>query len=232
MIVNRNTPLDSPIKNNAFQLFTITMRRKAHQPKVPLLKASISLFGQLYIATTERRGDNCDLDTFFAQEAHYFPPSMANRNEKMYHSTKSDIIHCIEKEAEAVSHGATETDTQQPHDCVVQDGVQLIHQLDARGTGSFDQFTQRLFLKHIQVELRKVSWLDIVWYTYRPMSIKGHTRDERGHGVRLKVGPNVRIPGNWSDFLRDSQTKSICSSIYRGSDAALPPRRRYLHHHE
>ena len=133
-----------------------------------------------------------------------FPPSLANGNEKMYHSTKSDIIHCIEKEAEAVSHGATETGTQQQHDCVVQDGGQLIHQLDSRGTGTFEQFTQRLFLKHLQVELRKVSRLDIVWDTYRPMSIKGHTRDERGHGVRLKVGPNVRIPGNLSEFLRDS----------------------------
>ena len=71
VIVTRNTPLDSPIKNNAFQLFKITKRCKALQPKVPLLKASISLFGQLYIATTERRGDNCDLDTFFAHEAHW-----------------------------------------------------------------------------------------------------------------------------------------------------------------
>ena len=149
VIVTRNTPLDSPIKNNAFQLFKITKRRKAQQPKVPLLKASISLFGQLYIATTERYGDNCDLDTFFAHEAHSFPPSMANGNEKMYHSTKSDIIHGIEKEAEAIPHGATETDTQQQHDCMVQDGGQLIHQLDARGTGTFEQFTQRLFLKHL-----------------------------------------------------------------------------------
>ena len=52
-----------------------------------------------------------------------------------------------------------------------------------------------------------MSRLDIVWDTYRPMSIKGHTRDERGHGVRLNVGPNVRIPGNWSEFLRDSTNK-------------------------
>ena len=40
VIVTRNTPLDTPIKNNAFQLFKITKRRKALQPKVPLLKAS------------------------------------------------------------------------------------------------------------------------------------------------------------------------------------------------
>ena len=125
----------------------------------------------------------------------------------MYHSTQSDIIRCIEKGAEAVSHGATETNTQQQHDCVVQDGGQLIHQLDARGTGIFEQFTQRLFLKHLQVELRKVSRLDIVWDTCRPMSTKGHTRDEHGHSVRLKVGPNMRILGNWSEFLRDSTNK-------------------------
>ena len=79
--------------------------------------------------------------------------------------------------------------------------------VDARGTGTFEKFTQRLFLKNLQVELRKVSRFDIVWDTYRPMSIKGNTHDERGHGVRLKVGPNVRIPGNWSEFLRDSTNK-------------------------
>ena len=49
-----------------------------------------------------------------------------------------------------------------------------------------------------------MSRLDIVWDTYRPMSINGHTRDECGNGVRLKVGPNLRIRGNWSEFLRDS----------------------------
>ena len=231
MIVTRSTPLDSPIKNNAFQLFKITTRRKALQPKVPLRKASISLFGQLYIATTERRCDNCDLDTFFAHEAHSFPTSLANGNEKMYHSTKSDIIHCIEKEAEAVSHDATETDTQQQHDCVVQDGGQLIHQLDAPGTGTFEQFTQRLFLKHLQVE-RKVARLDIDWDTYRPMSIKGHTRDERGHGVRLKVGPNVRIPGNWSEFLRDSTNNVKLFKYLSGEVMQRFHSGSYLHHYE
>ena len=120
--------------------------------------------------TTKRRSDNYDLNTFFAHEAHLFPTSLANGDEKMYHSTKSDIIHCIEQETDDVSHGATETDTQQQHDCVVQDGGQ-------RRTGTFEQFTQRLFLKHLQVELRKVSRLDIVWDTLRPMYIKGHTRD-------------------------------------------------------
>ena len=33
------------------------------------------------------------------------------------------------------------------------------------------------------------------------------SRDERAHGVRLKVNPNVRIPGTLSEFLRDSTNK-------------------------
>ena len=33
------------------------------------------------------------------------------------------------------------------------------------------------------------------------------SRDERGHGVRLKVNPNVPIPGTLSEFLRDSTNK-------------------------
>ena len=33
------------------------------------------------------------------------------------------------------------------------------------------------------------------------------SRDEPGHGVRLKVNPNVRIPGTLSEFLSDSTNK-------------------------
>ena len=39
------------------------------------------------------------------------------------------------------------------------------------------------------------------------MSTKGKTCDERGHGVRLKVNPKVRIPGISSELLRDNTNK-------------------------
>ena len=39
------------------------------------------------------------------------------------------------------------------------------------------------------------------------MSIERQTFGERGHGVRLKVNPKVRIPGTWSEFHRDSTNK-------------------------
>ena len=39
------------------------------------------------------------------------------------------------------------------------------------------------------------------------MSTKEKTCDESGHGVRLKVNQKVRIPGIWSEFLRDNTNK-------------------------
>ena len=36
---------------------------------------------------------------------------------------------------------------------------------------------------------------------------QGQTCDESGQSVRLKVNPNVRIPGTGSEFLRDSTNK-------------------------
>ena len=90
------------------------------------------------------------------------------------------------------------TEIHAEYDCLIQDGGQLIHVLDPRGAGTFENFTQRLFFKHLQAELRKVPRLDIVWDTYQDMSIKGGTRVERGHGVWLKVGSKLHFPGNWS----------------------------------
>ena len=51
----------------------------------------------------------------------------------------------------------------------------------------------------------------------------GQTCDERGHGVRLKVNPNVRIPGTWSEILRDSTNKMelfkyLAESVMQRSD--------------
>ena len=52
----------------------------------------------------------------------------------MYHSTKSDIIHYIEREAEGIPQDVTEVHAE--YDCLIQDGGQLIHVLDPRGAAT------------------------------------------------------------------------------------------------
>ena len=123
----------------------------------------------------------------------------------MYHSAKSDIIHHLEKEAETLTDRIV--DNAIIYDCVVQDGGRLIHQLLPHAVGTFEEFTQMRLFSHLQSELRRASRLDVVWDTYQDFSIKGGTRNDRGHGVRLKVGPKVRIPKDWCGFLRNSNNK-------------------------
>ena len=62
-------------------------------------------------------------------------------------------------------------------------------------------------------------------HTGRSTSIKGQTCDERSHRVRLKVNLNVRIPGTWSEFLRDNTntmelfkylTEDVMQRLYSG----------------
>ena len=45
--------------------------------------------------------------------------------------------------------------------------------------------------------------MDIVWDRYISDSIKAATREKRGKGIRMKVAGKNKVPGNWSDFLRD-----------------------------
>ena len=59
----------------------------------------MSILGQMYIATQSREGD---LEEFFAHESQNFPPSLAVNVEKMYHSRKSDILDCLQKEVNAI----------------------------------------------------------------------------------------------------------------------------------
>ena len=127
MIVKRNTPLESPIKNNAFKPFKIDERH--NNQRLPYSKQlSRSSANSTLRLLSARRGDTCDLDrrTFIAHVAHSFPRSMASGNE-LYYLTKSDIIHCFEGKQKLRRMGQCEQVR------LIQDGQELIHQLDDRG---------------------------------------------------------------------------------------------------
>ena len=61
--------------------------------------------------------------------------------EQMFHSPKSDNIHCLKKEAETLTDWIIDSDT--IYDCVVQDGGQLIHQLLPHAVITFENLFRR-----------------------------------------------------------------------------------------
>ena len=47
----------------------------------------------------------------------------------------------------------------------------------------------------------------MVWDRYLPDSLKDSARSKRGKGIRRRVRPDTRIPGNWTAFLRVDENK-------------------------
>ena len=207
VIIEKTKQFDAPIKKNAFLLFKAPKRKRDQPKKISMLRANMSILGQMYIATQSREGD---LEEFFAHESQNFPPSLAVNVEKMYHSRKSNVLDCLQKEVNAIQSLDDVRQTLVDYDAVVLDGGALIHSLLPRiGVSNFENYFDMCFRKHIENELRKTSRVDVVWDSYWECSIKGETRNNRGSstGVRLKIGPKVKLPNNWSNFLKLPENK-------------------------
>ncbi len=118
VLINRTKPFGAPIKKNAFRLFRA---QKREQPrKLGMLRANASVLGQMYIATLSRKGD---IDEFFAHETQAFPPSIAENPEKMYHSKKSDVLACIQKEVDAIEPSDDFREAPSHYDAIVLDAL-------------------------------------------------------------------------------------------------------------
>ena len=71
----------------------------------------------------------------------------------------------------------------------------------------FDDYAHQIFFPHVITQLGNTRRVDVVWDTYIPNSIKESIRERRGTGIRRKAAGKNKIPGNWSDFLRDPTNK-------------------------
>ena len=70
-------------------------------------------------------------------------------------------------------------------------------------------------MSFIKRELLAPKRIDIVWDQYQQDSIKSCTREKRGAGVRVKVGPQAKIPSQWNEFLRDGKSKTEYSTSFQ-----------------
>ena len=161
------------------------------------LKQNCSLFSQLYVSCQVRNGD---LDEFFRHENQSYPPSLSLFG-TMRLGSKSDLLVPLEKMSEKYEEAPDV-------DFLIIDGAAIINMLQPRGSRTFEDYFKDVFLPYIHDHLRSVDRLDIVWDKYRPDSLKASTRDKRGKGVRRRVLPDSRVPGNWQAFLRVDDNKT------------------------
>lgn len=73
---------------------------------------------------------------------------------------------------------------------------------------TFGDYSKTVFIPYVQHQLKSVNRLDIVWDIYVPNSLKSSTRERRGNGIRRRVEPSSKVPGNWQSFLHVDENKT------------------------
>ena len=92
-------------------------------------------------------------------------------------------------------------------DAKILDGAVVVQMLPPKLANTFQEYADNIFLPYIVHQLETVKRLDVVWDVYVTDSLKAATRQKRGSGIRRRVIPSARIPGNWKGFLRVSENK-------------------------
>ena len=209
VIDNRTGSLHDTIKKNSLSLFN-TPKCKAKSKSAKHLMAqrsNASLFGRLYIANQQRDGD---LGIFFSHENQSVPPSLSDFG-NICLGQKSALLTCLD-----CSNQPTPSDY---FNSKMLDGSAVVRFLSTSGAKTCSEYASKVFLPFIFKQLQTTSRLDVIWDRYISCSIKEMTRIHRGSGLRTKVSGQIKLPRNWSDFLRDATNKSS----YRNSNGHRDP---------
>ena len=74
---------------------------------------------------------------------------------------------------------------------------------------TFQDYVKECVIPYIEESVEPSKRLDFVNDTYNKYSLKSHTRDTRGTGVRLhNIHGNLKLPGDWQSFLRNNNNKT------------------------
>ena len=130
--------------------------------------------------------------TSLSHELSLFSPSLTKYGE-MFQGDKSDIVDCIvPKEHKHKKHPSVS--------CMIIDGAALVRKLKPISSATFSEYIECEFKTNILAKFAFVDRINLVFDQYR-VDLINATRDARGSGKRRKIERNVKIPGNWKDFL-------------------------------
>ena len=124
---------------------TPKIKKSVKSKQLAGLKNDVALFGRLYIAHKQRRGN---IELSFRQENQLFPPSLSDHGE-LHRITKSDLLTSLEIPP-------TDLTVKFKHNC------KIFHMLRPTTVTTFDQYAKNVLLPYIEKEASR-SGIDIVW---------------------------------------------------------------------
>ena len=194
----QSVSIHAPVKRNALTLMKTTKNVTTSQAdmKTKSLRNNVALFGKLFLILQSRK---CDLMDLFRHEIQGYPPSLSNYGKINLPNKKSDVLDCIAPNTFESDGNAI--------DCKILDGPALVHIWQPKAAKNFAEYANDVFIANIRSLLANCHRVDVVFDRYIKGSLKTATRDKRGKGTRRKVCAETKIPGCWSEFLKDDKNK-------------------------
>jgi len=97
-----------------------------------------------------------------------------------------------------------------------EDGAAIYSSSSATaGVSTFDDYARHVFLPYVKKQLDASAWIDVIWDTFVPSSIKESTWDKWGNEKGWGVAGKNKVPNNCVGFLHECENKKqLFSFLY------------------
>ena len=194
-ILSQKRSFNAPIERCKVKLFKSALKEPSKEKSlISGLKKQQAKSTDILIAAQSGR----DVESVFKHESSEHPPALTRKG-KMYHGVKSEILECIAPN----THDQPAPQTT----CVVNDGPVLVHMLRPKNVLTVLQYCVEIVFPYLLKSLERNQRADVVWDQYLRDILKAALRLERGSGIGRQVTPSMKIPSNWTSFLRNDHNK-------------------------
>ncbi|KAH3844019.1 hypothetical protein DPMN_086270 [Dreissena polymorpha] len=104
--------------------------------------------------------------------------------------SKADLLKYIERKEES-------PEMSPPVEAIILDGAAIVQSMDLSWSDkrflTVSDYALKFVLSYISKQLMSVDRIYVVWGTYRPDSLKAHTRQSRGNGDKIRLNGSTRI---------------------------------------
>lgn len=194
-IYSRKEPFTATMTLTKLKLFKSAKTQSIKKSELNVYKEQQVKANQILLAANSGRVID---ESVFSHESSAFPPSLTRKGQ-MHHTTKSEILDCIEPKDIEVDRPMTTA--------AILDGAVLVQMLRPGGAQNIEQYITDVFVPYILTWLERNSRVDIVFDVYSKTSLKSGTRQQRGTGARRRVTLATKVPSNWAAFLRVDKNK-------------------------
>ncbi|MCG8044917.1 MAG: hypothetical protein N0E48_04465, partial [Candidatus Thiodiazotropha endolucinida] len=201
------------LKIPLFTKLTETKKVKVADEKTATIAADRELFGRLIIAAKARDIDVKDVLTY---ELSSVPFALAHSDGTLRKVNKSTLLAILERDITVSARISKPND--QTRTCLIIDGMALIQMMKTGGCITFGDMAV-MYYKTIISSFGQYhcSSIDLVFDSYRELSIKAGERQTRGSTSALEVkiySHATPLPKQWTKYITNIQNKrNLCSFL-------------------